>query len=445
MEKFTIVIAEEKETIQRLLNKAVNSKPLGREKINQVISVLNEAELKSQLTTEPTILLLSTTFSTRSHKESVQELLEQHQNIHVLTLSHRYGDRSSIEYGAIESVDKPIRNPVLWEKLDRVMAILSEKESSESPTKQVTSEEQTPPEKPVVVQKVITPKQVVTEEDEDVVVIEKRVQTPSNRNNIVVIDDDDDDDYDDDMFESPKAVSKKRSVVEVPKDSIKVPIQEVIEKAPTTIEPETGMNENDEVIPFNNPINEERAHESEAVTQTEGSESSVEAEVESSNEEISLPTIDFEDEEKDLSESKIDSSDGLPEIELNEEVESDNTVDSSTLLEEKQEQQDEEPVFFETTLEEPTPNKLEQPKTDLEPISDIKAETSIYNEKSEWTLAKEGFTTRKGNFVPIQPPRELMNRHLSSNRRVVRQTSPVESTNESVGLFGSVRKLFTRK
>lgn len=444
MEKFTIVIAEEKETIQRLLNKAVNSKPLGREKINQVISVLNEAELKSQLTTEPTILLLSTTFSTRSHKELVQELLEHHQNIHVLTLSHRYGDRSSIEYGAIESVDKPIRNPVLWEKLDRVMAILSEKASVKPPTSQVISDEQTSPEKPVVVQKAIPAKQVVIEEDEDIVVIEKRVQTPSNRNNIVVIDDDDDD-YDDDMFESSKAVSKKRTVVEVPKDSIQVPIQEVIEQAPTTIEPETGMNETDEVIPFNNPMNEERAHESEPVTQTVGSESSVEAEVESSNEEISLPTIDFEDEEKDLSESKNDSSDGLPEIELNEEVESDNTVDSSTLLEEKQEQQDEEPVFFETTLEEPPPNKLEQPKTNLEPISDIKAETSIYNEKSEWTLAKEGFTTRKGNFVPIQPPRELMNRHLSSNRRVVRQTSPVESTNESVGLFGSVRKLFTRK
>ncbi|WP_442638205.1 hypothetical protein [Rossellomorea marisflavi] len=445
MKKYTIVIAEEKETIQRLLNKAVNSKPLGREKIRDVNSVSNEDELNNILNpNDQTILLLSTTFSTRSHEDFIRDLLKQYSNLHILTLSHRYGDRSSIGYGAIESVDKPIRNPVLWEKLDRVMTILSERESRDplGGKEHTESDEPVNRSKDVLIQTEVIVEPPLIEKAEDIVIVDTPVRTPLNRNNIVVIEDGDDD-YEDDMFESSKNVKKKRSVVDVPKDPILNQSQEELKKTPTGIEQKSGMNKTDEVIPFNKPTDEKPADKE--VEQTEGSEISENKDVGTIDEENSLPSFDFEEDEKELTQPQTDSKVELPEVDFEEDTETTNDVDKPTILEEQEEELENKQDFFEqVTHEEPTITPLEQPKTSLEPISDIKAETSIYNEESEWTLAKEGFTTSKGDFVPLFAPRALMNKHVSSTRRIVRQASPVESTDESVGLFSSVRKLFKK-
>lgn len=466
MKKYTIVIAEEKETIQRLIKKAIDTKPLGREKINETILVTNEDELyKAVHPEECTILLLSTSFSARSHKELVQKISSQSHSVYVLSLSNKYGDRSSLEFGAIESVDKPIRNPVLWEKLDRTISHIEE---SDIEVKQAPFERKEEPKASFKVEDVIIreepvvhpePKLVekIEAEEEDVILIQKPpLRAPASQPSdlVVISGDDDDDDDDDDVFGStirtttsnPSPPVKEELPIDMEED-VEAPDRE-LERTKNGLGQKSVMNEEDEVIRFNNP-NEDNANESLGMfIDLEEAESPSETEVEVSNDKnTETETFSFElEDEEDLNEESKDTSESLSHFELEDEVDD---VSNTTTLEEVdtgdwsiEEESDND---VEPTDEKSVEETIEHPSAHLEPISEINAETSIYNEKSEWTLANEGFTTSKGDFVPLEPPRALMNKHLSSNRRVVKQTSSVDSTNESAGLFGSVRKLFKKK
>lgn len=459
MKKYTIVIAEEKETIQRLIKKAVDTKPLGREKISKTLLVTNEDELFEAIhPEEDTILLLSTSFSTRSHKELVQKTLSQSHSVYVLSLSDKYGDRSSLDFGAIESVDKPIRNPVLWEKLDRTISHIEENDIK---VQQTPSERKEEPKASFKVEEVIIrEKPVVPAEpklvEEEVIVTQKQpLRTPiSHPSDLVVISSDDDDEDDDDGFGSTIRTTKSNPSPPV-KEELPIDMEEDVEAPDKELEStknglgqKSVMNEEDEVIRFNNP-NEDNANESLGMfIDLEEAESPSETEVEVSNDKnTETETFSFElEDEEDLNEESKDTSESPPNFELEDEVDD---VSNTTTLEEIDtrnwsiEEDSENDV--ESLDDKSAEETVEQPSAYLEPISEINAETSIYNEKSEWTLAKEGFTTSKGDFVPLEPPRALMNKHLSSNRRVVKQTSSVDSTNESAGLFGSVRKLFKKK
>lgn len=462
LKKYTIVIAEEKETIQRLIQKAVDTKPLGREKISKTLLVTNEDELFEAIhPKEDTILLLSTSFSTRSHKELVQKTLSQSHSVYVLSLSNKYGDRSSLDFGAVESVDKPIRNPVLWEKLDRTITYIEEngmKEKEEPPeyeAKQKTlfqEDDITLSPDPV-----IHPESKVIEEEEVAPTEKPSLHSPvSNSSDLVVISEEEEDDDDYDIFGStirttpskPSSPIKEELTVEKEED-VESPKNE-LETTKDGLRPESVINVEDVVIRFNNP-NEDNANEDLGVlidledTETEAdSDEKVEVS-DDRNTETKMFAFEVEEEE-DLNEISKDNSENLPTFEFEEST--DDVVETTTLGEVDAKNwsiEEESKNEVESLDDETTEETLEQPSADLEPISEINAETSIYNEKSEWTLANEGFTTSKGDFVPLEPPRALMNKHLSSNRRVVKQTSSVDSTKESAGLFGSVRKLFKKK
>ena len=467
MNRHTIVLAEEKGGIQRLVKKAIDTKPKGQERIESVKLVNNDNEFLESLNHYPSIILLSTTFSETSHESLLKEITERLPHTKVISLTHKYGDRSSLEHGAFDSVDKPIRNPVLWKVLDGAIDAID----TGVPVKKAVPKQQKAVEKPVE-KKVMVP---VVEKETPVIlekpkpievkpVVEVPQQIPSPM--LVVADDDDDDD---DLFGD--AVPVRRSSTPV---IVELPVVEpVIEEE----EPEPKVDDIEESFAFEAPEPTEPPTEDDSFSfDLEEEESSQEELGQNVGMNVEVPAVEFdilptqeialdtEPEEESFSFEVSDEEDHMPETdqEMSFEFEveppesesnrADAVVLETVLMEEEPmpapfvfEEEVLEPEPVETPQATPVAVQLEPPSDTLEPEREINTEASTYNELSEWTLAHEGFKTKKGEFVPLAPPREMMMKHSPSGGKAYRSSTAKAVSNDGEGLFGSVRNIFKNK
>lgn len=518
--RHTIVLAEEKSTILRLVKKAVETKPMGQEKIANVLTVSDDTSLVETLSNPNlpvSILLLSTTFSTRSHQSLIRDIAERHPGIKVISLTHKYGDRSSMDYGAFESVDKPIRNPVLWERIDRAIETIEEMENNHEeqvvvevePIKEVSLP--TPiilaiePELPLSV--AIPVVEFSFEEEPEIEMEDEFVPEPSpiqqpvaiqppSPTTLLVISDDEEEDDDDELFGTPSY--KKNALPVISHNPVVVeekPVTSLIEE-PTgkQVELESELNvEPEEEFEFSFdetelPVLEELDEEIETHTELRHDQvifddgTDVEFKIPETVSETETPFVDIELDSSDNESEDEFLFDFTESDELDEVIEPDDMPDESFVFEitvdepEEAEEAEDEPNVFDlmkvkddvvvnaTPLEvvevvEPIgkpperilvnhPTNIKPPSDTLEPNREINTESSSYNELSEWTLANEGFRTKNGDFVSLAPPRELMNKHLSSNGRVQKTTTPKAGktvTTDGDKLFGSVRNIFKKK
>jgi hypothetical protein len=520
--RHTIVLAEEKSTIQRLVKKAVETKPMGQEKIANILTVSDDTSLVETLSNPNlpvSILLLSTTFSTRSHQSLIKDIAERQPGIKVISLTHKYGDRSSMDYGAFESVDKPIRNPVLWERIDRAIEMIEEMENK--PEGQVVVEVERikevllPTPSPLLIEPelqvpVAIPEVEFSLEEPEIEMEDEFVPEPTtikqpvaihppSSTSLLVISDDDDDDDDDELFGTPDSSYKKKAFPVVSHNPVVVeekPVAPPIED-PTQplVELETEFDvEPEEEFTFSFdetelPVQEEFDEEIE--THAELGHDQVIFD-DGEDVEFKIPET-VRESETPFADNELDSSDNKSEDEFlfdfTESDESDEVIEPEEMPEEsfifeitedEPEEAEDEPNVFDlmkvkvdavdntTSLEvteavepigetpiEQTPERvlvnhppnIKPPSDTLEPIREINTESPSYNELSEWTLANEGFRTKNGDFVSLAPPRELMNKHLSSNGRVQKTTTQAGKTVATDGdkLFGSVRNIFKKK
>lgn len=435
MTRHTIVLAEEKGTIQKLVKKAVEGKPLGQEKIREVLAVNDELSLSELLATqrEVGILLLSNTLSEMNHEKMIEQIKKLYPDMKIISLTNKYGDRSSLAYGAFESVDKPIRNPVLWERIDRAIEAIEEEEAVRETVSEPLVEgfgfdledeaiEENEITSPVVEESSIFAVETIEEKTEETVIPKVRPESkPVYRaEQAVQLFASDDDDGEDDLFESVPVKSAGLFADDEP-----LVEAELFEKesTPSYTEPLMVIEEVEKEV--EEPI--ERKIDDLPVSNLEPLAVPEDVPVEPF-------AMDMVVEEPQLDEElKMGEENGLI-------IHTEPTILS-----------DYDAVIEETPLEEPiypvpTPSITElSPSEQLEPKNEIIEEAPIYNELSEWTLAHEGFTTRNGDFVPLAPPRALMKNHSSASGRLQKSGSPKEVADNGDGLFGSVRNIFKKK
>lgn len=506
--RHTIVLAEEKETIRRLVKKAVETKPLGQEKIKDILTVTDDVTLVETLSrsnSPVSILLLSTTFSTRSHQSLISNIAERHPGIKVISLTHKYGDRSSMDYGAFESVDKPIRNPVLWERIDRAIEVIESAEPSDikqSRTIDSPIEATEPPNHPSPIHEDLPATVPVVDfsfyDEPEVAAIPAPelvpIQNLSPSTPSLFSDDEDDSGDDDDLFGEPVSYRKRVipfSPVVVEDVVVQVTEEAHVELEEVEIEIDVGVDvepdaeqqpstdylfslDTSDSESEHKPSVEIALHHESAVVEVEVEVEVIEA-IEVEFEEV--PEVNAQGDElgfcisMDLTEP-IDSIDEpepfyidvIPvenvEVIVEEVVEESNIFDlqqPESNTGEKATALDVEVVEaieittkpLTTPVAELIPDNqppINKPPSDvLEPNREIITEMSSYNELSEWTLANEGFRTKRGDFVPLAPPRELMNKHMSSNGKLRKATTEKLHLTESDNLFSSVRNIFKKK
>lgn len=489
MNRHTIVLAEEKGGIQRLVKKAIDTKPQGQERIESVTLVGNETEFMESLNHYPSIILLSTTFSDTAHEALLKEVAERLPRTKVISLTHKYGDRSSLEHGAFDSVDKPIRNPVLWRVLDGAIEAMdsgvpvnppvpNQQKVLEKPVKKdvfvPVAEKETPIVIAPVIQEPVRKEQPVILEKPNPTEVKPVVETtrPAHATMLVIADDDDDED---DLFGD--AVPVRRSSAPV---IVEPPVIELIEEeeeeaveelTPTVKDAEESFGfeapeptETPEPATKNDLFSfdlEDEGTRQEELGQNDGMNTDVpavefdilptqEEEHETEEESFSFDVRDDEDQEAET-EAEAEMSFEFDVEPLTVEPNDLDAVEPITVLEEEvstpapfvYEEEQVEPV--ETPLPTPVEIELEPPSDTLEPEREINTEASTYNELSEWTLAHEGFKTKKGEFVPLAPPREMMMKHSPSGGKAYRANTAKAVSNDGDGLFGSVRNIFKKK
>lgn len=456
MSRHTIVLAEEKESIQRLVKKAILTKPIGQEKIETVHAVSTESAFLATLNHYPSIILLSTTFPGKSHQDMLAEITERLPNTKVISLTHKYGDRSSLEHGAFDSVDKPIRNPVLWKVLDSTIeaadTYISTSVRPVTAVANVDIEETTPepvlePQEPTPLREVVQP----------VVASPIAPSTKDASQNLFMSsNEEDDDDDDDDLFGDDLPPKRVAPVV-----AVDVPLFEP-EKEEEEMEVEEPERAAVADLPLESDLFDFDAHEEE-MDEREYQEETTEPELEPELEPEPEEDGDLFDLSLENTDSASDDDSFAVDFNLTEEEEAEpsfafepmplNDVDLPTLLEEEVTQPT--PVAIQKSelspknapkrVPKPEPVNLEPPSDTIEPKEEIITEPAIYNELSEWTLANEGFTTKKGEFVPLAPPRELMMKHSPSGGKANRANATKTMSNDTEGLFGSVRNRFKKK
>lgn len=487
MNRHTIVLAEEKGGIQRLVKKAIDTKPQGQERIESVTLVNNETEFLESLNHYPSIILLSTTFAETSHEALVKAVAERLPRTKVISLTHKYGDRSSLEYGAFDSVDKPIRNPVLWRVLDGAIEAVD----SDVPANRPIEPQQKEVEKSIisrisvpvvdkeshvlrepVISEPIQKEEPVVLEEPSTLNVNPRTDTPRHAQSAILVIADDDDDDDDDLFGSDVLVRRNPApvIVESPAIELVQPEEEPVKNRSLTAEeveeswevqakePENALESTPENEFFSFALEEDN-DASEELGQNDGMNTAV-------------PAVEFdilqkrddeqETEEKTASIVNSDEEEHEPESKINFDFEPESSpvdshgsheVESTTVLETEMlspalfayEEEQQSPESLEIPVSTPASIELEPASNALEPEREINTEASTYNELSEWTLAHEGFKTKKGEFVPLAPPRERMMKHSTSGGKAYRTTATKVVSNEVDGLFGSVRNIFKKK
>ena len=467
LNRHTIVLAEEKAGIQRLVKKAVETKPMGQEKIEQVLPVADKTALFEAVTQlSGAVVLLSTTFSSEhSHESLLKELNTRCPSVKVISLTHKYGDRSSLDFGAFESVDKPIRNPVLWEILDRAIDASETGEAEQPKPENVTPAIVAQPVKQAVAH-------IPEKKPEAQPVVEPARKTPVSP--LLVINDEDDEDEDDLFGNSNVPVRKPQTAVVVFTDEPE-PTLEIEEEA--GIKPESEPAE--PVLPpfFMEEDKEEETNDEPGWSIEPEEEVAIEPDVPAQHglghETVIVevvPVVEFdipndkEPEEIPEEPQQVLSVDDMDEgfsfdVTDNDDTEEELETEPEELVEPKDEDASELPetngnevhnetlLMVETDVEEDV-EPVEPAPNPLEPETAINSETAIYNELSEWTLAHEGFTTKNGDFVPLAPPRAQMRESSPATNRVQRTTSAKTATEQTVdgdGFFGSVRSIFKKK
>lgn len=455
MNRHTIVLAEEKVSIMRLIERAMEKKPMGQERIGAVVQAADEAALFEALSTgvEPIVLLSTTFLQDKTHETLISAIVASFPSVKIITLTHKYGDRSSLAYGAYESIDKPIRNPVLWEILDRTIV------ASDT---QVTAPEK--PKKPaVVLPKPVAALPKAPEVKRETPISPVPVTTPS-KSTVLFDSNEDDDDDEDDLFGTtsvaiqPPAVTQPASLFvddeEEEDEIVGIPLPELSPMDEEPVEEPEELEFSFEVVPEDEKPEEMEALEpvsdglrpENVITDvapvvefdipqhTEPEEIPAEPwQVETEDEPEEAFSFDLSETQEEEPEEEFEEPLAEPENEMEPPVTEAKDVHETTSL---------DGVGEEEGTVEPTRQALEQ-------IGEINPESPIYNELSEWTLANEGFMTKNGEFVSLVPPRMPKGKSAQQANRVQRTASakPTVGSNgaDTDGFFGSVRNIFKKK
>lgn len=459
MNRHTVVLAEEKKRIESLMKKAVMEKP-DNENLGMFRIAGSENELWSFLNDSVSILLLSSTFAQKPHNDFIKEILSKYPSIKIISLNHRYGDRSPLSVGAFDSVDKPIRNPVLWSKIDRAMSEIEELWIEDAVLSVKPSED------------------VVILKNETEVVIpmisreELSIQDEVSTEEVGLLDD---------LGSKTRTSNDNASIYESNSPTLDVS-RETNQKQSvvTSLFAEEDEEEDDlfgTVYPTTKsaqtaPSKEQTEHSILRVRAPE-KELLVEKEVEVELEELELiPEAKEHDTLFLITDEAVVSEDipfvlpnpteeVIPFVILEEEAEPPETSpltlqnDREEILNETEHLSLEDDVSEHTIQikEMPAPlisippvraprRVIERPPTDLEHKMEIFQESPSYDETSEWTKANEGFVAKGGEFVSLAPPRAQLRQ--KSNRVISKGSKGNETSNESNGLFSSVRNLFKK-
>lgn len=518
MNRHIVVLAEERATIEALLKRAVTDKP-DSENIGAFHVAKTEDELWSHLHDSVSILLISSTFSQEPHTDFVQKILEKHPAIRIITLSNRYGDRTPIDVGAFAVVDKPVRNPVMWAKMDEAIVDIErdwEDDSalSEPDSEPLTRFEQDEEEEGFVLDEteeesndestennehtfhVEQQEPELVEDEEEDIVLDTPIKpvipvyepvakpTPSPASSTLILDDGDDDDefdifgdarpatktkpsYEEDVFVEPAPVVHPEPATwsepvlpdeaeTYPADETGVedaemvlPYHEEPEREPLHVEEETEEEE-DEFILFDT----EDAQETESQQEDVGDEFDLTMGVTpASQQDEDAFRLDGDDTEREDSYAfglDLDDTDTEPEVE----VEVDEVVEQDDEPEREPERNPAPPYEHkpqvapivarpeETAPVRPRRKVVRQVSNDLEHEKEIFTESPVYDEKSEWTKADEGFVAKNGEFVSLVPPRPQRRKPLNAGSG--NGQGNTNTTSESGGLFGSVKSLFKK-
>ncbi|AJD93491.1 hypothetical protein JMA_41740 (plasmid) [Jeotgalibacillus malaysiensis] len=486
MNRHIVVLAEERLTIQGLLNRAVMESPTS-DRMGSFHVAKDESELLDTLRLGVSILLLSSTFSKKEHNDFIKQILAEYPTIRIISLHHRYADRTPLEHGAFYVIDKPVRNPVLWSKLEEAMNDIEEKEGIDTlysePAEEEVNEESKDSEKyehtfhvkqdesvpnvshpssPVIIADdddeddfdpfasypkpttspvVPSPVLVVEEEDEEIgvsgfLIKEDEVEIPnqlSSQEDVETVNEEDMpfdliQDEDDGTNDGVNGETSSESFFVI-NESFDVEREQGRITEPFVEEPkpvEESVNEEQGVIPFE--LEDEEVFLAEEETTMEKDEFVV---TDTEEEEASVDT-----EETYVSDDLMLSTEPIESVELDEMVEED--------LEESEETHELQLATESNTttlkpLEINGSRTLQPPKPDLEQEKDIFDKTMVYDEKSEWTKADEGFTAKNGQFVSLVPPRPKRTLQTGETQR-----GQTDKDVDSGGLFGSVRSLFKK-
>lgn len=483
MNRHIVVLAEERQTIQELLKRAVMESPTS-DRMSSFHIAKDESELLDTLRLGVSILLLSSTFSKKEHNDFIKQILAEYPTIRVISLHHRYADRTPLEHGAFYVIDKPVRNHVLWTKLGEAMNDIEEKEGIDTlyaeAVEEKTNEESNDSDK-----------------NEHTFHVKHNEVAPnvSHSSSPIIIADDEDDGFDpfasystpttSPVVPSPVLLVEENEAVEtsgflIEEDEVEISNQESSKEEETV---------NEEDIPFeliqdeddgtNNDVNAETSSESSFVIdesfdgereQGQITEPFVEepnpAE-ESVNAEQGLIPFELEDEEVLLAEEETTfEEDEFIATDTEEEETSDETektyvfddvmlstepiesIELDEMVEDELEESEEIHKLQLVTESNTTTVKpleindsrtLQPTKPDLEQEKDIFDKTMVYDEKSEWTKADEGFTAKNGQFVSLVPPRPKRTLQTGETHR-----GKTDKDVDSGGLFGSVRSLFKK-
>lgn len=392
MKKYAILLAEERETITSLLKRAINDSPT-HDRTDNLYIAHNASDLEKYLDYEPSILLLSSTFSEKDHNEHIVSILTKHPRLKVISLHHRYSERSPLKHGAFAVIDKPVRNPVLWAKIKESMdALDAEGMSSELNLEpetdsnfillDVEEEEtiETPDSFHVEHQKSV----LFHVEPEDSFHVKHEVDTnqsvepkASSDTPFIV---DDGDDFD--PFATPPAPKPTKNTRNEPTILI--------------------LDDEEDTAPLNVVHKETTSLKNETMMYTE--------------EQTFLITPEAEEDESNVEVAQQDVE--QPPVSISVDMDTEMTSPVTPI--------DIQPV-------------IEPHRTTLEPISEIFQDEDAYDKKSKWTKADEGFVSKNGQFVTLAPPRPQVINGGASAKRVENEPSL-----DGGKLFGSVKRLFKK-
>lgn len=492
MNRHIVVLAEEKKTIESLLTRAVSDKR-DNENLEELLIARTEAELWAQLHDAVSILLLSSTFSEASHTDFLKKVLDTFPAIRVISLHHRYGDRSALKVGGFAVIDKPVRNPVLWAKIDEAIADIESDWEQEDISPAVESHEpHDEEEKETVIHFELDEEEEeishdermsentehmfhVKQEDEVDKSVPPQEETPyipvygekpappaSPPASDLLFDEEEDDD--DDLFGDEITPTYQEPAPAIPSPSTEFVVTE---------------DESEEVSVLDKPVSIPQYSykadgyekpETETSADVEETVFSIDEDGDADSEDIkhpseSLPLVDKEEDEMVFSieeeqspepelytdvkseEQDDEASFDFPSIvsDEEEEPESPEAIEPFDIEEDEVEEHYPKPmvpdVQEETIPIRPPRRVVRRTSNDLEHENEILPESEVYDEKSEWTKADEGFTAKNGDFVSLAPPRP--NRRKSSETGVGKGVSKTDSS-ESGGLFGSVKSLFKK-
>lgn len=245
---YHLIIAEEMKLIQESLYKSLKKKTKNVKNMKE-ISIANDVyELNSYLNHhESFIILLSNTFTGEEDYSLIHKLIEEYSNIYIIGMSNRFQDKTCLEYGAVEYLDKPFRQPVLWRKIDSVSQMI----------KDVPISTDNQPESSMNVENNNT---VVNDEPTFMIDFNETPSSSAANKNIVVIDDDDDDDDDLNFFIKKKTAKTPNTIQPLVIDN-ELDKKEIVEKERNVSSDDKKFEikeEKNELAPFQIAISKEQ-------------------------------------------------------------------------------------------------------------------------------------------------------------------------------------------